>query len=248
MSSTKIFLAVVALVFSWPNAAVYADTLSAAQKTEVQQVVREYLLKNPEVIVEAINELQRRNEAASAEHQRAAMAAMATELTSSPSDPIMGNAQGDVTMVEFFDYRCGFCKKVFDDVQTLIKEDGHLRVVLKEFPILGEDSVNASRAAMAVWLHQPDKYKAFHTAMMRSKGALGMDKVLELAKASGVDVAALNGQMNDPEIEKTFAATRNQAQALDVTGTPAFIVGETIVPGAIGLETMKKLVAAARKK
>ncbi|WP_170826923.1 DsbA family protein [Magnetovibrio blakemorei] len=248
MSSTKIFIAVAALMFSWPNAAVHADTLSAAQKTEVQQVVREYLLKNPEVIVEAINELKRRNEVAGAEHQRAAMAAMATELTSNPSDPVMGNAQGDVTMVEFFDYRCGFCKKVFDDVQTLIKEDGHIRVVLKEFPILGEDSVNASRAAMAVWLHQPDKYKAFHAAMMRNKGALGMDKVLELAKASGVDVAALSGQMDDPEIGKTFAATHNQAQTLDVTGTPAFIVGETIVPGAIGLDVMKQLVAAARKK
>lgn len=248
MSPTKIFIAVAVLMFSWPLATVHADTLTAAQKTEVQQVVREYLLKNPEVIVEAINELQRRDKMAAAAHQRAAMAEMATELTSSPSDPVLGNTQGDVTMVEFFDYRCGYCKKVFDDVQTLLKEDGHVRLVLKEFPILGEDSVNASRAAMAVWLHQPKKYKAFHTAMMHNKGALGKDKVLELAKASGVDVDALGGQMNDPEIDKTFAATRNQAEALDVTGTPGFVVGDTVVPGAIDLDAMKQLISAARKK
>lgn len=248
MSPTKILIVVATLLFSWPIAAVHADTLTAAQKTEVQQVVRDYLLKNPEIIAEAITELQRRNEVASAEHQRAAMAAMATVLTSSPSDPVMGNAQGDVTMVEFFDYRCGYCKKVFGDVQTLLKADGHIRLVLKEFPILGDDSVNASRAALAVWLHQPNKYKAFHAAMMLNKGALGKDKVLELAKASGVDVDALGEQMNDPEIDKTFAATRDQAQTLDLNGTPAFIVGETIVPGAIGLDAMKQLVAAARGK
>jgi len=238
--------AMVAVVISASVGTANADTLSGAQKTEVEQVVRDYLLKNPEVIVEAINELQRREKVAAAESQRAAMKTMSSELTASPNDPVMGNPDGDVTMVEFFDYRCGFCKRVFDDVKTLIKEDGNIRYVLKEFPILGDDSVYASRVAMAVWLHQPDKYPAVHTALMTNKGALGNDKVMELAKGAGVDTKALVEQMNDPKIDQTFATTQAQAQALGITGTPAFVIGQNLAPGAIPLTAMKQLVDAAR--
>lgn len=237
-----------ALLVCTPLSTFAADTLSAGQKTEVEQVVREYLLKNPNVIVEAINELQRRDEAAAAQKQRDTMKNMSAELTSSPNDPVMGNPDGDVTMVEFFDYRCGFCKRVFDDVQTLLKEDGNIRYVLKEFPILGDDSVFASRAAMAVWLNQKSKYAAFHTAMMSSKGALSNDKVMELAKASGVDTTALPEQMNDPKVDETLSSTQAQAQALGLTGTPAFIIGSNVAPGAIPLVAMKQLVDAARGK
>lgn len=245
MHPVKTFIAA-ALVISAPLSVFAAETLSTGQKTEVEQVVREYLLKNPEIIVEAIQELQRRDKVAAAQQQRDAMKAMSADLTTSPNDPIIGNPDGDVTMVEFFDYRCGFCKRVLDDVQTLIKEDGNIRYVLKEFPILGEDSVYASRAAMAVWLHQKDKYLPFHTAMLSNKGALSNNKVLELAKSSGVDVEALSGQMGDAEIDKTFATTKAQARALNITGTPAFIVGDNIAPGAIPLVAMKQLVDAAR--
>ncbi|HEY9081126.1 DsbA family protein [Magnetovibrio sp.] len=248
MSFVRTFIIATAMAIGAPLGAAHADTLSAAQKTEVEQVVRAYLLKNPEVIVEAINELQRRDEAAAAEKQRIAMQAMSADLTASPNDPVMGNPNGDVTMVEFFDYRCGFCKRVFDDVQTLIKEDGNIRYVLKEFPILGDDSVYASRAALAVWLHQRDKYPALHTALMTSKGALSNDKVMELAKDAGIDTQALAEQMNDPEIGKTVNATHAQAQALGITGTPAFIIGDNIAPGAIPLASMKKMVDAARGK
>ena len=248
MSFVRTLIITAALAVSAPVGAANADTLSGAQKTEVEQVVRAYLMKNPEIIVEAINELQRRDEVAAAESQRAAMKSMSAELSTNPNDPVMGNPDGDVTMVEFFDYRCGFCKRVFDDVKTLIKEDGNIRYVLKEFPILGDDSVYASRAAMAVWLHQRDKYPAVHTALMTSKGALGNAKVMELAKDAGVDTKALAEQMNDPIIDQTFAATQAQAQALGITGTPAFIIGQNLAPGAIPLSAMKQLVDAARKK
>ena len=209
-------------------------------------MVREYLLKNPEVIVEAIRELQRRDKVASAEQQFSVLKSMTAQLNENPNDPVIGNPDGDVTMVEFFDYRCGFCKRVFPDIMTLLKEDTNIRYVLKEFPILGDDSNYAHRAAMAVWLHQKDKYQPFHIAMMASKGSLTNDKVLDFAKSSGVDMDALPGQMKDPEIDKTFAATKAQALALNITGTPAFIVGENIAPGAIPLSAMKQLVAAAR--
>lgn len=247
MHPVKTFIIATALILSAPLGAIAADALSSDQKVEVEQVVREYLLQNPEVIVEAIQELQRRDKVVAAEQQRIAMKSMSAELTASPFDPIIGNPDGDVTVVEFFDYRCGFCKRVLDDVQALIKQDGNIRYVLKEFPILGADSVYASRAAMAVWLHQKDKYLAFHTAMLSNKGALSNAKVLELAKSSGVDVDTLSVQMSDPQIDETFAATHAQAQALDITGTPAFIVGEHVAPGAIPLVAMKQLVEAARK-
>jgi len=244
----KAFMAATIVMLSMPFTAFAAETLSAAQKTEVEQVVREYLVKNPEVIIEAINELQRRDKLAEAERQRDAMKAMSSDLTTNPNDPVMGNPNGDVTMVEFFDYRCGFCKRVFDDVQTLLKEDGNIRYVLKEFPILGDDSVYASRASMAVWLHQRDFYAPFHGAMMSNKGDLSTDKVMSLAEKAGVNTDALVAQMKDPTIDKTFAATQSQAQALSLTGTPAFIVGDNIAPGAIPLAAMKQLVDAARGK
>lgn len=246
MHPVKTLLAAV-LMLTAPFMAQAADKLSDQQKTEIEQVVREYILKNPEIIVEAINELQRRDAAAAADQQRDTLVTLSAELTSSPHDPVIGNPNGDVTVVEFFDYRCGFCKRVFDDVQTLLKEDGNIRYVLKEFPILGPDSVYASRAAMAVWFHQRDKYMDFHVAMLTNRGSLNNEKVRELAKSSGVDVAALAEQMKDPAIDKAFADTQAQARALDITGTPAFIVGQNVAPGAIPLAAMRQLVAAARE-
>ena len=221
--------------------------LSLEEKAEIEQVVRDYLLKNPEIIAQAIGELQSLEEAAALERQRAAMKAMAKDLTSSPLDPVIGNPDGDVTVVEFFDYRCGFCKRVFENALTLIKEDGNIRYVLKEFPILGEESVYASRASMAVWLHQRDKYLDFHSAMLSNKGALSNAKVMELARQSGVNTDALVVQMQDGNIEKAFATTHAQAEALSLTGTPAFIIGEAVAPGAIPLSAMRHLVAAARE-
>jgi len=248
MSRVRTSIVATALMIGAPFSALTAEVFSDTQKTEIEKLVHGYLLKNPDVIVEAINALQRRDEVASAEKQRAALTSMSSELTASPNDPVMGNPNGDVTMVEFFDYRCGFCKRVFGDTVTLLKEDGNIRFVLKEFPILGDDSVYASRAAMAVWLHQRDKYEPLHVALMNSKGALSNDKVIELAKEVGIDTDAMVKNMNDPEIDKTLSTTMAQAQALGITGTPAFIIGDNMAPGAIPLESMKKLVDAARGK
>lgn len=221
--------------------------LSPAAKQQMEQVVREYLVNNPEVIIDALNAYQTRERANAEARQAEAMKSMDKDLRQNPNDPVIGNPDGDITVVEFFDYRCGFCKRVFGDVQTLIKEDGNIRFVLKEFPILGPDSVNASRAAQAVWLHQSDKYLPFHTAMMLNKGDLGAEKVLELAKEAGVDIAALEEQMKDPLVDATLEANAGLASNLDITGTPAFIFGAQIQPGAIPLSTMQEMVGAMRK-
>lgn len=222
--------------------------LDAAQKQQMENLVREYLVSNPEVVIEAIQEYQRREQAANEAQQQEAMATLSDDLKNSPNDPVFGNPDGDVTVVEFFDYRCGYCKKVLPDVQALIKGDGNIRVVLKEFPILGPESVYAARAAQAVWLYQRDKYQAFHTAMMLNKGGLGEDVVLTLATHSGVDTKALGKQMDEPKVAAALEATARQAQAMGISGTPAFIFGNTLAPGAVSLANMIDMVAAARKK
>jgi len=252
MSTFKSFVAATTLVMTIPLAACSEDApakaVQALPTEQVEKIVHDYLLKNPQVVIEAINEYQRiRQEAANAK-KKDAMATMSSSLKNNPNDPVIGNPDGDLTVVEFFDYRCGYCKKVFPDVQTLLKTDGNIRYVLKEFPILGEESVYASRAAQAVWLHQTDKYLAFHSAMMLNKGGLGAQKVMDLAAGVGIDTTALKTQMDDPKIKQAFDASAEQAQALGISGTPAFIFGNDIAPGAVPLATMIDMVVAARKK
>ncbi|MEG3619181.1 DsbA family protein [Magnetovibrio sp. PR-2] len=248
MSPWKTFLIAGMFAITSPLMAQADNALNDAQKSEVEQLVRDYILKNPEIVREAILELQRREEVAKLQAQEQMLKKMQADLTSSPLDPVMGNPDGDVTVVEFFDYRCGYCKRVLDAVQTLLKEDGNIRYVLKEFPVLGPESVYASQVAMAVWLHQQDKYQDLHVALLSSRGALNKAKVLDIAEEVGVDVDALKTQLKDPQIAKTMQATRAQAKALDINGTPGFIIGEHIAPGAIPLEAMKEMVALARKK
>lgn len=249
MSPFKSLIAAV-LVMTVPLAACSKEAapLDAQQKQQMEQLVHEYLVKNPEVVIEAIKEFQRREQAANQARQQNALATFSDDLKGSPNDPVMGNVNGDVTMVEFFDYRCGYCKRVFPDVQSLLESDGNIRLVLKEFPVLGPKSIYASRAAQAVWLHQKDKYQAFHTAMMMSKGGLSEEKVQKLASDSGVDTKALVEQMNDPLVDATLEANAKQAEAMGITGTPAFIIGNTLAPGAIPLAAMVDMIVAARKK
>jgi len=246
MSLLKSFLAAAVLLVTIPMAAQSAELELPTE--QVEKIVREYLLKNPKVVIEAINEYQRIRQVAADAKKAEALGTMSNSLKNNPNDPVMGNLNGTLTVVEFFDYRCGYCKKVFDDVQKLIKSDGNIRYVLKEFPILGPDSLYASQAAQAVWLHQSDKYKAFHVAMMTNRGSLDKGKVIQLAKGVGIDTEALVTQMDDPLVDETLAASAQQAEALGITGTPAFIFGNDIAPGAISLDAMIEMVVAARAK
>ncbi|MBL4692386.1 MAG: thioredoxin domain-containing protein [Magnetovibrio sp.] len=250
MSSIKSFLATTAVVLTLPLAACSQETTAtdALPKEQIETIVRDYILNNPKIVIEAINKYQSIRQAEANAKKRDVLTSMSSSLKNNPNDPVIGNPDGDLTVVEFFDYRCGYCKKVFPDVQKLIKSDGNIRYVMKEFPILGPQSVYASRAAQAVWLHQSDKYHAFHTAMMLNRGGLGKGKVMDLAKNSGVDIDALKDQMDDPIIQKTFDATVEQAKALGISGTPAFIFGNDIAPGAISLASMIDMTVAARKK
>ena len=234
-------------VFGLAGNASAQQKLSSEQKQEVETIVKEYLLNNPEIIVDSIRTLRIRDEMAAAKQRKDALTSMQDQLINDPNDPVMGNPHGDVTVVEFFDYRCGYCKKVFPDIQRLLKEDGNIRLILKEWPILGDDSTYASRAALSVWFNQSDKYSAFHTAMMENKGALSNARVLEHAKAVGVDVDKMKLGLGDIRINQAVANSNKLAGALGITGTPAFVFGSDLVPGAIDFATMKELVTKQRK-
>lgn len=215
-------------------------------REQVEQIVREYLINNPEIIVEAIEALEARQKQAAQVGQKDAVAARQEQLYRDPDAPVLGNPAGDVTVVEFFDYRCPYCKQVAPSLAQLLKEDGNVRLVLKEFPILGPASVVAARAALAA--HAQGKYAAMHAALLEHPGTFDEGVVTRIASKAGLDTARLQQDMAKPEIAAMIDRNKDLAHTLSLTGTPAFIVADTVVPGAVDLETLKLLVAEARKR
>jgi len=224
------------------------STLTPAQKSEVQTIIQEYLRKNPEIILEAIEVLRQRERAGQQNQAQRNLVSSRDQLLNDPSSPIGGNPKGDVTIVEFFDYRCHFCKQVFPSIQSLLKQDKNLRYVFKEFPILSPESQIAARAALVVWKHQKDKYFEFHTELMRSHGSLSERRILRMAESVGANVDLIKKEMNSTEISEILQRNFDLAQRLGVTGTPGFVIGDKIIPGAVDLATIKRLIAEERKK
>jgi protein-disulfide isomerase len=222
--------------------------LSPEQRKAVTDLIRETLLKNPELIQEALVELERRNQVAQAEAQRSAVASEKANLVDPATSIIAANPQGDVTLIEFMDYNCGFCKRALDDVRTLAKDDPKLRVVIKDFPILGPDSVEASRVAIAVKNQlQGQKYWDFHNKLMATKGRINGAKALEIAKDAGADVERARKDMDAPATRAAIESTVALGDRLGLTGTPAFIIGDEVVFGAVGASALKEKIEAVRK-
>jgi len=225
-----------------------AQALSPDQRKAVVDLVRETLLKNPELIQEALVELEKRNQVAQVEAQRNALAAEKASLTDPGTSVIAGNLQGDVTLVEFMDYNCGFCKRAMEDVRALAKDDPKLKVVIKDFPILGPDSVEASRVAIAVKNQlQGPKYWEFHLKLMATKGRINGAKALEVAKEAGADVERVKKEMEAPATRGVIEQTVALGDRLGLTGTPAFIIGDEVVFGAVGQAALKQKIDAVRK-
>ncbi|WP_186417764.1 DsbA family protein [Bosea sp. CS1GBMeth4] len=225
-----------------------AQGLSAEQRTAVVELIKETLLKNPELIQEALVELERRNQVAQVEAQRNALAAEKASLIDPASSVIAGNPQGDVTLIEFMDYNCGFCKRAMEDVRALAKDDPKLKLVIKDFPILGPDSVEASRVAVAVKNQlQGPKYWEFHLKLMSAKGRINGAKALEIAKEAGADIERVRKEMEAPATRAVIEQTVALGDRLGLTGTPAFIVGDEVVFGAVGQAALKQKIEAVRK-
>lgn len=225
-----------------------APALSAEQRKAVVALIRETLLQNPELIQEALVELERRNTVAQAEAQRSAVTAEMARLVDPKTSAIVGNPQGDVTIVEFMDYNCGFCKRALEDVRALVKEDSKLKVVIKDFPILGPDSVEASRVAVAAMAQLAGaKYFDFHNKLMASKGRINGAKALEIARESGADIERLKKDMDSAQTKAVIEDTVALGDRLGLTGTPAFILGEEVVFGAVGQAALKQKIESVRK-
>jgi protein-disulfide isomerase len=221
--------------------------MSAAQKQQFDALVRQYILDHPEVVIESLQAYQAKQRLAEQQEVQATLVTLKDEIENDPASPVAGNPKGDVTIVEFFDYRCGYCKRVFPSLQTLMETDGNVRYVFKEFPVLGPESVAASRAALAVWNLQPDKYFPFHTALLQSRGSLTEERILQIAEQVGIEPTRVREGMADPRIEEALQKNIALARQIKVNGTPAFIIGGQLVPGAIDLATLKQLVASARE-
>jgi protein-disulfide isomerase len=227
---TSFRLAAIAAAFlAFTPAAMAQSNFSEAQKKEIGEIVRAYLLENPELLIEVSKELEKRQQQAESRKREDALKANAKAVFQSPHDYVAGNPDGDVTIVELFDYNCGWCKKGFPEVVSLIEKDKNLRVVLKEFPIFGGDSDYAAMAAIAS--KKQGKYWEFHSALLSHEGKVTKEIVDEIAKEKGIDVEQMKADMNTPEVAQVIADNHRLAEQLQINGTPAFIIDGNVVPG-----------------
>ena len=243
--------AALVLAASWAAlwaAPAQAQGLTPEQSKQVEDVVRRVIKENPRLILDALEELRKAEQAAQKSKGLAALKAKAKDIQNDPNAPVAGNPQGDVTVVEFFDYRCPYCKAGHERLKQVVAKDGKVRLVLKEFPILGPESVFASRAALAAHRQDPKKYYGFHDALLSSKERITNDITLKIAGASGLDVERLKKDMAAPEISRMLEANADLAEELGINGTPAFIVGDNLAPGAVDAATLEKMIAEARAK
>ena len=225
-----------------------ADEFSASQRGELERIVREYLVAHPEVIQEAMTELEKRQTAADAEKHKAAVKQYSEALFTSPRQVVLGNPNGNVTFVEFFDYNCGYCKRAMDDMLTLLKDDPKLKVVLKEFPVLGPGSVEAAQVAVAVRMQDKTgkKYLEFHQKLLGGRGQADKARALAVAKDIGLDMGRLDKDLASPEVKATLQESFKLAEALGLNGTPSYVIGDNVVVGAVGLESLKEKVNTSR--
>ena len=221
-----------------------AESPPAPDRAAIQEIVREYLIEHPEIIEQAFGVLRERREIERRAQARAAIAQNGEALHAHPMSPVSGDPEGDVTVVEFFDYRCPHCKRALEPVMALLAQDERVRVVWKEFPILGPVSRFAARAAMAA--HRQERYHELHVALMRWPGELNETGIVKIAAAVGLDVERLRRDMEDPAIAAYLDETARLAQTLGIEGTPAFVIGDTLVPGAVDGAALAEIVATIR--
>jgi protein-disulfide isomerase len=220
-----------------------ARAQTALTQPDVERIVRDYLLKNPEVIYDALQELQRRREADEAKRQQAAITQHRDAIFADAGDPVGGNPKGDVTLVEFFDYRCGYCRSMAGGLRSLMASDKQLRFVFKDLPILSPESTLAARAALAA--EKQGKYSAMHFAMMQAKD-LSRDAIMAIAHEQGLDPDRLARDMDAGDITTRLDENMRLAQALGVNGTPAFVLGNQLIPGAAEIGQLAQLIGQQR--
>ncbi|MDR3439359.1 DsbA family protein [Telmatospirillum sp.] len=219
--------------------------LSAKQQDAVKKMIHDYIMENPSIIADAIEALRQKEELAADVSAKKAIVERKADIFEDPESPVLGNAKGDVTVVEFFDYRCPYCKAMTDLVLETVKTDGKVRLVMKELPILGPDSVTAARAALAA--RNQKKYEEFHRALMKLKGPINDVSVMKTAAEVGLNVEKLKKDMEDDRIDTVLKNNIQLAHALNISGTPGFVIGDQVTPGAMNQQALKQMIDQARK-
>ncbi len=221
-----------------------SEPFTPAQREALRQMMREYILQNPEVLIEALESLEERRRVEGEQRARQMLVERREEIFNNPANPVLGNPNGNVTLVEFFDYRCPYCKQMHAPIAQLASEDRQIRFVHIQLPILGPESVVAARAALASRVQ--NRYPQFHDALMAARGNLDEAAIIRIAQSAGLDIARLRADMNNPAIMAALDANRRLAEDLGVTGTPAFVVGDRLVPGAVDPATLRGMIQEAR--
>ncbi|MEC7794395.1 MAG: DsbA family protein [Pseudomonadota bacterium] len=216
----------------------------ALDESRVKELVLQAIRENPEIVMEAVAILEKRKAGEQAVVQAETLKTQRNLIENDPNAPVLGNPDGDVTVVEFFDYNCPYCRRVKPEVQALLDADPNVRLVYREWPILGDGSVFAARAALAA--RKQGKYDAFHWAMMANKGRAEEASVMRIAEQVGLDLEQLRADMQAPEVQQHIATSMQLSQALGFSGTPSFVIGEALLPGFVETAQLKELVEAAR--
>ena len=219
----------------------FADSLS---EDRVKELVLEAIRDNPRIVLEAIQMIEKREKTAKAFEVKQVLTSNRDALERDPNAPVFGNPEGDVTVVEFFDYNCPYCRRVKPHMEALLDADKNVRVVYREWPILGEGSVFAARAALAS--REQGKYDEFHWAMMELKGRVEESNVMQAAEKLGIDTAQLRRDMESPKINEHIETSMRLARSLGFNGTPSFVIGEALAPGLIEADQMIEMVNQAR--
>ncbi len=222
---------------------------SPAQRLEIEAIVKDYFSQHPEMVQEAIDALDKRQKEADADKARTAIKNNNATIFNSPHQVVLGNPQGSVTMVEFFDYNCAYCKRALSDMLDLLKTQPDLRFVLKEFPVLGEGSVEAARVAVAARMQDPTgkKYLEFHQKLLGGRGQADKARALAVAKDVGFDMARIEKDMNSDEVKQTIDENLKLADAVGVSGTPSYVIGDEVIVGAVGIDDLKSKLKAEQK-
>src|SRR2546421_4009152 len=246
-SLRKLVPALLALaVFGAPAAS--AQSFTDTQRGDIEMIVKNYLIAHPEVLEEAMTELNKRQAAAEAEKHEASIAQNSDAIFNSPRGVTLGNKDGDVTFVEFFDYNCGYCKRAMADMLDLMKADSKLKVVLKEFPVLSQGSVEAAQVGVAMRMQDPTgkKYLDFHQKLLGGRGAADKARALAAAKEAGLRTAKIEKDLASPEVRATIEENFKLAEAMGMNGTPSYVIGRQGGIGAVGLDKLREKIGGAR--
>jgi protein-disulfide isomerase len=236
-------LALAAAVFVMPAS---AQDITPAQRSQIESIIRNYLVEHPEVLLESMRALEARQQAAEEENAKKAVATLTRELFDDPGSPVAGNPKGDVTIVEFFDFRCPVCKKIHPVLSDVVKADGNIRIIYKQWPILGPESEYAARVALAA--RYQGKYLAFHEALINAETKLTTEEVMRIAAKVGLDRQRLLKDIDRPEIQQDLMKSFMLADELKINGTPSYVIGNQLVKGGRDADNFRAIIAQVRKK